>query len=254
MVRTRGRLRAVPLFASVLSVLMLALAGCSIKERTDPVSPVFLDGAPHEEAIAELPFKHSWVAAPGEPVSYRTIYIKPVRTDVLPSDEWKKSRGLAVSSSEEFDKSVAVLARYFRKRLLADLKGIENPRFQVADQPDDSSLVVEIALTEVVLSEPVLRAAALAAPLPGVDMALSAISDPHLAFAARFTSPDGRTLVATAADKRFPPIRIIDLNKLRATSSAREIISQWSRELAQAVQLDQFSKVKGSWRFSLLPW
>lgn len=242
------------LFAVLILLAPLFITACSIKERTDPIAPVFLDGAPLEESIAELPFKHSWLAQPNSPQSFPSLYVKPVRTDLLPKDEWTKSRGLAVSSSEEFDKSVAVLARYFRIRLLGELKKIDKPRFIVVEKPDASSLIMEIALTEVVLSEPIIRAAALAAPVPGVDVALSAISDPHVAFAARFTSPDGSRLVATAADRRFPPLRIIDLNKLRATSSAREIISQWSRELAQAIQFDQFTKVKKSWGFSLLPW
>jgi hypothetical protein len=242
------------LLCAALLLLNGIISGCALRQRTEPISTVFLDGAPYEHAIPELPFQHSWLAPQNNPRSLTSIFIKPVRTDLLPDDEWKKSKGIAVSSTEEFAKSVAVLARYFRMKLLADLKKVPNPRFSLAEKPEEASLVAEIALTEVVLSEPVIRAMGLAAPVPGVDVALSVLSDPHVAFAARFTTPDGKELIATAADRRFPPLRIIDLNKLRATSSAREIISQWSSELAQALQLEQFNKVKRSWRFSLLPW
>jgi hypothetical protein len=182
------------------------------------------------------------------------VYIKPVRTDLLKPSEWEKSHGVAISSKEEFEKSVALLARYFRIRLLAELRAIKNGRFKLVDAPDPSSLVVEIAFTELVLSEPIIRAATLAAPIPGADFALSAFSDPHVGFAARFTNHDGTALIATAADRRFPPVRIIDLNKLRASSSAREIISQWSRELAESIEFEELTKVSKSWGFSLLPW
>jgi len=242
------------LLMSILVCCSLNITGCAIKERTQPLPPVFLDGAPLESTIKEVPFKHAWIAKSGKPLKLTSVYIKPIRTDLLPTTEWEKSKSVAIRSQDEFNKSTALLARYFRIKLLSDLKAIKDPRFQIVDVPSPASLVVEIAFTELVLSEPVIRAAALAAPVPGVDFALSAFSDPHLAFAARFTNSDGSRLLATAADRRFPPVRIIDLNKLRATSSAREIISQWSRELAESIQFEELTKVSSSWGFSLLPW
>jgi hypothetical protein len=236
------------------ALLSLVCTGCSLKERSDPVAPTFLNGAPVESSIKEVPFKHAWIAPRDKHLSIKSVFIKPVRTDLLDADEWKKSRGLAVTSKEEFDKSAALLARYFRMKLLAELKQVPNSRFEVVNTPDSSSLIVEIALTELALSEPVIRAAALAVPVPGVDQALSAVSDPHAAFAARFTNFDGSKLLATTADRRFPPIRIIDLNKLRATSSVREIISQWAHELAESIQTDELTTVPRASLFSLLPW
>jgi hypothetical protein len=177
-----------------------------------------------------------------------------VRTDLLPADEWKRSRGFATSSQEAFERDAAVIARYFRIRLLSELNKVPGKRFPVVNTPDNTSLIVEIALTELVLSEPLLRLLALAAPVPGVDVALSTISDPHVAFAARFFAPDGSTLLGTVADRRFPPLRVIDLNKLRARSSAREIISLWARELAESIQFEEFRKVERSSWFSWWIW
>jgi hypothetical protein len=241
---------------SVFCLLLLSFAatGCAIKERTEPVIPTFLDGAPVESSIKEVPFMHAWIAPYAKEHSFKSVYIKPIRTDLLKKSEWEKSRGLAVSTKEEFDKSAALLARYFRIKLLSELKKIEKPRFEVVESPNQASLVAEIALTELALSEPIIRAAALAVPFPGVDQALSTVSDPHVAFAARFTNFDGTKLIATAADRRFPPIRIIDLNKLRATSSAREIVSQWSLEMAESIQFDELTKVPRASLFSLMPW
>lgn len=239
------------LIATVSPLLLLA---CAVKERTEPVVETFLEGVPRESSIPDIPFLHSWLAPQETPIPYTHLYVKPVRTDLLPEDMWLRSRGLAVSSREEFQKDADIIARYFRIRLLSELKSTSSQRFTVVEAPDDNSLILEIALTELVLSEPLVRAAALAAPFPGVDLAISAISDPHVSFAARFTSPDGMKLIATAADRRFPPIRLIDLNKLRARSSAREIISHWAKQLAQAIQLDEFNKIERNSWFSILPW
>jgi hypothetical protein len=234
--------------------LSSVLAGCSLKERTDPLLPTFLDGAPLESHLKEVPFQHAWLAPSRHKFSLRSVFVKPVRTDLLPPDEWKRSRGLAITSQEEFDKAVQLLARYFRIRLLGELKRVPNPRFELVDSPRKDSAIVEVALTELVLSEPIVRGLGLAAPVPGVDVALSTISDPHAAFAVRVSGPDGTTLLGTAADRRFPPIRVIDLNKLRATSSAREIISQWSRELAETIQTDELTAVEKSSWYSFWIW
>lgn len=232
----------------------LVLVACAVKERTEPVVATFLDGVPRESTVADIPFLHAWIAPQQSPLPYTNIYVKPVRTDLMSPEMWLRSRGLAVSSADEFKRDADVIARYFRIRLLSELKSTNLQRFVVVDNPDDKSLILEIAITELVLSEPLVRAAALAVPFPGVDLALSTITDPHVSFAARFTSPDGKQLFATAADRRFPPVRLIDLNKLRARSSAREIIAHWARQLAQAIQLDEFKKVEGNTWFALLPW
>jgi hypothetical protein len=235
-------------------LVALLLVSCAVKERTEPVVETFLEGVPRESSVPDIPFLHSWIAPQSTPIPYSNIYVKPVRIDLLPKDMWLRSRGLAVSTQEEFQKDAEVIARYFRIRLLSELKSTTSQRFTVVETPDPHTLILEVALTELVLSEPLIRAAALAVPFPGVDLAISTITDPHVSFAARFTSPDGKQLIATAADRRFPPIRLIDLNKLRARSSAREIIAHWARQLAQAIQLDEFKQIEGNSWFSILPW
>ena len=236
------------------AVFLISLSGCAIKERADPVASTFIDDVPLESKVDGIPFLQSWIVPHEQALPYKSIYIKPVRTDLIPKDMWRQSKGLAVSSEEEFQKDAAVIARYFRIRLISELNNMQTKRFAIVDTPDNDSLVLEIAITELVLSEPIVRAAALAVPFPGVDLALSTISDPHVSFAARFTSHRESKLVATVADRRFPPIRLIDLNKLRARSSAREIIANWARQLAQAIQLDEFKKVQRNSWFSILPW
>jgi hypothetical protein len=60
----------------------------------------------------------------------------------------------------------------------------------VLKEPNRKSVVVEIVLTEIEFSHPLARAASLAAPVPGTGPALTAITDPHVAFAARITDAE----------------------------------------------------------------
>ncbi len=113
---------------------------------------------------------------------------------------------------------------------------------------------LELALTEVVFSRPATNLAVMAAPVPGAGAALSMMTAPVVAFAGRFTSPDGRELWGTVADRREPPFRPIDLNKFTVASSARDVVSQWARELAEAIEFDRLKPVERSPWFSWLPW
>ena len=119
--------------------------------------------------------------------------------------------------------------------------------------PGPRTIVVEIALTELEFSRPIARAGSMVAPIPGAGAALSMISDPHAAFAARVTDGATGELIATAADRKFPPTRIVDLNKLTVTSSAREICSLWADSIARGIQSKDGEKIT-SQSFSFLPW
>lgn len=237
-----------------LLVLVTLITGCAVSQRLEAPPPTFIEDAPLAEKLDNMPFDHAWIAPDSVDKNFDSVLIMPIRYDLLPPGAWKDSQSIYLNSEEAYLKEAKVLAGYFRNQLLRELEKVPNPRFAVVESPSPSTLIVSIALTQLEFSHPMTRAAALAAPLPGVDMALNAITDPHASFSARFTDPSTGELLASAADKRFPPLRIIDLNKLTITSSAREIVKQWSRELAEAIQQDRFSKVEKSWRFSLLPW
>ena len=241
----------------MMAVLQLTnLVGCAARQRVEHVPATFLDGAPLESRIERVPFEQAWAASDTLKTPVSAIFVKPVRTDLLPSETWRDSTGVSITSSEDFQKFVDELGVYFHEQLVTELRKAHqgNPRLEVVSAPAPDAVNLEVAFTEMVLSRPVARAAAMAAPVPGLEFALSAMSEPHVAFAARFTSPDGAILLGTVADRRFPPMRPIDLNKLTVSSSAREIVSQWARELAEAIQFDRLTAVERSSRFSLLPW
>jgi hypothetical protein len=241
------------LVSSALAALLLAPA-CAVKERLEPPPRTFLEDVSFEHKMANLPFDHSWIVPDSDDRQYETVYVPPISIDRLPEDAWKRSAEIGVRSKKEYKKEAQRIANYFRERLIVELKKVNNPRLHFVTEPTKSSLVVTIVLTELELSHPLTRAAALAAPLPGVDMALNAITDPHVAFSARLTDGASDELIATVADRRYPPLRIIDLNKLFVRSSAREIVADWSKELAQAIQMDRLTNVDRTWGFSLLPW
>lgn len=232
------------------------LAGCSLIKQTDPLPDTFLEGAPVESAIPRVPFIHAWASDAVLTNKATSLYLLPVRTDKVDPETWMSSSGFSITSSNDYNEEVQKLAVFFHQRLSEELARVysEHPRLKIVSAPAPDALNLEIALTEVVFSRPVTNVAAAAAPVPGVDFAISAMTTPYVAFAGRFTSPDGAVLLGTVGDRRSPPLRPIDLNKFTVASANRDIVSQWARELAEAVEFDTLAPVQRSSRFSLLPW
>ncbi len=238
---------------SVLLVVSL-VCGCSAKKRVSAIGNTFLEDVDISHKEETLPFEHSWINWGIKDGSYNSVYIKPVRTDLIPKTDWGMSKSPYIRSEEDFLKETEFIASHFHRELLKDLEAHKEQRIKVADAPGPGVAVLEIALTEAEFSHPAARAASLAAPVPGTGALVGAISDPHAAFAARLTDGESGELIATVADRKFPPTRIVDLNKLTVTSSVREVCSIWAETLADALQKGRMAKVKDRGSFSILPY
>ncbi len=233
-------------------LLLLFLVACAAKERVlGRANPTFLEGSEVGHKVENLPFEQAWIKSGFDGRKYTKIYIKPIRTDFL--NQWEKSRSTIISSKEDYDKEAKEMADYFLSKLVKDINEYKGNRFTVSNNTGSNVLTIEIALTELEFSHPIVRAITLAVPIPGTGAVVSSVSDVHVAFALRITNPSGE-LVATVADRKYPPMRLIDFNKLTVTSSVREILSNWSKIMAEALNKGQFQKTDGNGRFSILPW
>ena len=202
-----------------LLLLVVTLCACAVAKRTKSVSSAFLSGIDVSKKLENMPFSHSWVWTDVSRDQYHAVIIKPVRVDLLEADSWKDSRSPFLSSPEAYDEKAGEIASYFQEQLVEKIKTYPETRYSVTDVPGAGVLVVEIALTELEFSHPGINAGAIAAPIPGVSQALATITDPHAAFALRLSDSKTGTLIATVADRKFPPIRMIDLNKATVSLS-----------------------------------
>ena len=233
--------------------MSLLLAACAARSRVIPIGNTFLEDVDTTKSLENLPFDHAWVHRSVLKASYDSIYIKPVRLDLLPRDAWRMSTSSIIDSEEAYLEKAKEIATYFEEQLREKFANSDSQWLRVVGTPNQRSLTLEIAFTELEFSHPLVRAAALAAPVPGTGPAVSAISDPHAAFALRLTDSSSRTLVASAASRKFAPLRLVDFNKLTVSSSVREISALWAASIVESIQSGGMNKVSEK-RFSLIPW
>jgi len=239
---------------TLMTLLVLAIVGCAVSNRTAPISNRFLEDRDVTVVDKTLPFSHAWVE-PDYPLDYYDfVYFRSVSIDKLPPNSWKDSSSVYIGSEQDYLKEARILADYFKSQLEEKVSKYPNGEMKVVDKTGPKTLVFDFAFTELEFSNPVQNTGALLVPIPGSAILFSAISDPHMAFAARVT--DGKTgkLVATAADRKYPPTRLLDVNKVTATSPNREICQIWAEIIADAVNRDSFSEVSSRGAFRLLPW
>jgi hypothetical protein len=253
-----GSVRMMTLGSIVKNVLvgcaLVATAGCATNDRIKPLPTTFLEDRDTTIKDDTLPLSHAWID-PEHPHGYYTkVYYRSVTVDRLPEDAWRGSMSTFLTSKAGYEKLAQSLADYFKQKLVEKTTKYKNGTFSVTDKAEEHGLVFDFAITELEFSHPVSKAGMLLVPVPGASVAFSAVSDPHVAFAARVY--DGKTgrLLATLGDRRFPPIRLLDVNKVTLSSSAHEIVTDWADIIVEGLNRDEFAKVSDRGIFRLLPW
>jgi len=245
-----------PILKLMLSVPLLILGACSTEKRfTDAPPTEFLNikGVDRKSVLKNVPFDHSWVA-PGVNIdSYSKIIIAPVTPDYVSLDKWELSMNPFITGKESYKKEVSDLANYTTEKLKESFTKSDNNRFQIVDKPGRGTLSLEMALTEVVFGKPIASAGALVAPVPGAGVALSAVADPSVAMELRIRDSETGTVVATASDRGFPITRIVNVNKLTATSACREVVGNTAKLIVASLNEGKLKAVKKE-IFTLTPW
>jgi hypothetical protein len=208
-----------------------------------------------------LPFQRSYWDNKYDPNIYHEIFIAPVNTDfVLAQGFWEKSN-LANLDKENIKKDIASLADYTQQSFTRVFRDDPNHRFTVVDAAGPNTLILELALVQVVPSGVVWNAIGCVSFAPAVvGTAAGAASKSQdvgkgvVAIEGR--TRDGRTgeIIGMFADCEHPKSAILDLKAINCWAPAKVIIDDWSRQLVAVANRPPGTVVKDSPAFELLVW
>ena len=237
--------------------MIFGLAGCaSYKAFVPAESTDFIKAVPGVDLKSRLdflPFNQSWTNLSFDLKKYSKLYVAPVSTQYLKPGSWFQSASVHITSEKSYQDKVAELAGYFRKEIIEEFGHYEKNRFQIVAAPGAGTLSLELALTEVVFSHPGAYVGSQFSPVPGTSSAVDASLGSSVAFEMRLRDSGSGVVMFTAADRRTPPAKVVDLNKLVFTSSAREIVEEWAVLFPQLLNMDRQKKLE-SRRFKAKPW
>ncbi|HXZ84135.1 MAG TPA: DUF3313 family protein [Myxococcota bacterium] len=246
----------------------IALAGCtsvrgleaaSIGARPAPDAG-FLPAPDRMSPHAHAPFDRSWLAPGVDLRDYSKVWVAPVDTaHVLPLSLWDRLNLRAPAVASDLPR----LARELHDDVVQAFSDDPQHRFEVLGGPlavDGQSVVLEIALTELVPNKPVVGLVGLAAwagPLQiGIPVATAAafLQQGEVAFELRARDGASRAVIAMAADRETGPMRVIDFRALTWYGNAHEIFRAWAREMVEVADTPLDRPVPHASYFTLLPW
>ena len=240
------------------------LAGCASVDKTAQVATERAKAKPSEGAgfvqmdemskRADLPFNKVWVKAGVDWKKYRTLYIKDVNTKYLmESNWWQKS-----VRKNDMENDVRGVATYMQNKFREAFRLDPQNRFQVVAVPEPGSLILEMALTELVPSHPVMEALSIAAPY-GSGIAVQAAAKESggkctVAFEAKIVDGADGQVLAMVADREQGKVAPLNLRALTWYGEANVIIDEWAGQFVQVANKRPGETVKDSSPFTLKPW
>ncbi|MEY4668123.1 MAG: hypothetical protein RL518_822 [Pseudomonadota bacterium] len=242
------------LHLALLPIVLSGAIGCAVKERTKPLPQTFLEGRDVTVVDKTLPFKHAWVDPKLPEQGYTNVWFRTVTADTLSKESWLASKGTLLTKESEYEKLADELAEYFKQELIESVANYKDGVISVVDSAQPRGLIIDIGLTELEFSHPIQKAGFMLVPIPASSLVFNTVSDPHVSFAAKVYDAQSGRLIATLADRRFPPTRLLDVNKLTLSSSAREICDTWAEIIAEGLNRKRFTDVPDRGFFAILPW
>ncbi len=239
---------------AILVLAALFCAGCQSTMRAKPAEGTGFVPMDQLQAQADLPFNKVWLKQGVDFEAYRRIFVAEVDTSHLLAATWWQT----TFRPDKVEADAREVAGYMRQHLIDALRADKNKHFSVLDTPEPGSLTLEAALTELVPSNPVMGALALAAPY-GSGTALQAVETQTggaatVSFEARLRDTGTGEIVAMFADRENGKVAPINLNALTWYGEAHDIINDWSAEFVQVMDRKPGQVVKPVSPFTLRPW
>jgi hypothetical protein len=250
MIHRTPHLLSLALLGTTLAAL-ICTAGCKAQPAKDAG---FVDSKAMKKDPT-LPFNKVWIKPGFEFSSYSKLYIAPVNTAyMLKMTDWQKGE-----RKEDIEKDVAKLGTYTQEALKKAFRDDPKHRFEVVESPteDPRTLVLEMALTEVVPSKVVLNALGYAPFFIGLGItAVRAVAQDvsSVAMEARVRDAGSGEVVAMIADREQEQMAVVSVRGLTWYSHAETIVRHWAGQCVQFANRKPGETIKDTDPFTLQPW
>jgi len=227
----------------------LVLSGCATKAA--PGRAAGFVEAKRMRSPADLPFRKAWVSPAVDWTNFTEIAFAEVNTDLLPTMDWWK----ALERRGRFEADARKLAQYAKKTFERVFRNDPNERFRVVEAPGPQTLVVEVALVEVIPSKVVLNTLGY---VPFVGSAFRFIRTTKgrstVAFEARVRDGATGEIIATFADREAEKYTPVNVKDVTWYGHAESIIAEWADQAVRAANKRRGEAVKNSKPWHLKPW
>jgi len=222
-----------------------------VKDNTDFVEESMM------RPRGDLPFNRVWKASKVKNSDYSEIYIAPVNTEYLRQTSWWNK-----SNVVEIQDDIDELAFKMRSKIRKAFWDSSTNRFRPVFKPGPKTLVLELAITELVPNKAglkiLLSAAGPASGLLAVSFASGAIKHVGLkssiAMEVRIRDGGDGAIVAMYADREQEKGSIVNVRNYTWYGQIELIMDEWADQLVKVLNKGPRDIIVDTPTFSLKPW
>jgi len=239
-------------------VFCLLFVGCRAKEAQ---TSEFISNPNLMTQNKTIPFQRAYWNHDYDPKAFNEIMIAPVNTQyVMAQNFWEKAN-IAGLDPEQVKKDIQALADYTQQSFSHAFANDPNHRFTVVQTAGPKTLILELALTQVVPSKAALNAIGYITWVPSVVMASgSTVTESQdvgkgvVAIEGRIRNGGNGEIIGMFQDRQNPPLAIVDLKALNWWAPAKKIVDNWASKLVAVANRPPGAIVERAPAFQLLVW
>ncbi|MFN8390406.1 MAG: hypothetical protein U0136_08965 [Bdellovibrionota bacterium] len=269
---------------ALAGALWIFTGGCTVRDAIQDLRPTSFIEHENLEKTDVTPFDLAWIAPNIGASQYETLIVEAVRTDYVDTSRWIYSASALLPSRAAYVDRLNELADYIQREVTERFKSYPEKAAQVSVKPlpavqqweleveklalpppvpatpvelidpGSRALRVQISIAEADFGDPVVYAGLLAVPVPGVANMSTAVKSPSLTLEARLVDEHSGEIKMELLDRRFPQVKIVDINRLTVSSALHEIADSFADDLVRSFYRKPGNVVGRRWPFSLVPW
>lgn len=241
--------------SSALLVAVVSLGACSILKASPAPDAGFLKSPQKLTSSDRLPFHAVWISEQykARHQRYENLHIRKVDTSYLMrTGDWQHIR---IKSTEQIKRDVRGLAKRMKRVFEETFRESDKCPFSLIDKPRPHTLLLELAIVELVPTDIVRNAAGNVAGfiVPGGSLA-SLGAGGIIAVEGRFVDADTKEVLLMFKDRESDHITPIDLAGLTPYRHAEHHIQAWAEQLVELLAEAPEYAVEEDSPFRLLPW
>jgi hypothetical protein len=224
----------------VASVVGSSLIGCRAKALPDAG---FLDQPQLLRHDDKLPFNAAWIKSGVDLLDYKKVYVAPVDTTHLLKLDWWQKAAIAPGDQQSWAND---LAQYFQDKMKGQFSDDDVNKYQLVDAPDDETLIIELAIVEVVPTKVWLNAIGYAL--------LGAVDQGETGFEGRLRDGKTKQIIAEFKDHEYGQFDLVSVRDLEWAAHSRHTIKEWADDIEQICHLPPDGSVAEMSPVTLMPW
>ncbi|OGV52018.1 MAG: hypothetical protein A2017_05605 [Lentisphaerae bacterium GWF2_44_16] len=215
------------------------------------ITPFLPDSKRLVDQKASFPFNRLWYEKKLDWERFKKIKIMPVdTTHIMDGNWWQKVNEAKLA---DMKKDIAYMAKYMRDAFVSALQ--ENPdcKLKVVETADDETLVLHLALIELVPTKAFFNAAGNVAGffIPGASL-VNMLNAGSVAMEAKLIDHKTGAVVAMFTDRETDHAAVINLKDLRWYAHSKAIIDEWAASFAEMASSEDPEEVTRSFPFSFI--